>query len=175
MIPGVAPLVTALRVDDPDRFYDNFDARVICEHKKDFSPYQDRIEQWTNDRLRAKSAIGLRLPRGRDAVCQMQGANDEYRARWVWPARRFSQSCILGFSKQTPQTDSEPEDLRLEDRRTITRDFYEEGRGAMILVEEGLSDCQVIVWAVIELGFCSVVSQPLMLGRLRPRPAGQVL
>ena len=52
-------------------------------------------------------------------------------------------------------------------RRSVKRDLYESGSGIVVRLDRATMDCQAVVWAVIDLGFETIYSEPLVLGSLR--------
>jgi len=74
---------------------------------------------------------------------------------------------VLGVSPQEPGACDEPDDLDLLDRQVIAREEWETGGGSRVIAcPERFAGCYVVVWAVVDLGFHSFFSQPLVLGRL---------
>jgi hypothetical protein len=167
--PGVAPLVIAMQRQDQQTFRDTFDSRIIRQHPGEFGAHQQQLLSWTRDLIRSRERIGLAPTRGRESLTAVPG-NGTFQCRWMWPAVRFTENCVVGLSRRTVSDDDSPENLTLEMQRTVSRQIYESGRGLTIHADRKAAGCQVVVWALIELGFAVVYSQPLTLGVLRLGP-----
>lgn len=166
-IPGVAPLISALRVRDSQKFCEAFDIRTIRDHAQELLPYRDLIERLTTDNLLNNQLIGLRPSRGRNSVSPVPGQPNSLHVRWMWPQPRFAETCILGAARKTPELGATPDNLELLLRRSVTRENYEGGSGVVILANLANHSCQIVVWAVIDLGFRAVYGEPLILGRIQ--------
>lgn len=167
-VAGVAPMLEALRDRDRERFCEHFDVRLVSSYEEQFVPYRQLVVAWTRDCFRSRERIGLQPPRGRGSLCPLPKGNRACQARWMWPHPRFSQVCVLGLTRKAVAADDAPDDLRLELRRTVTRETYEGGRGVTLQAERSTLGCHVVVWAFIDLGFETLYSEPLTLGTLQP-------
>jgi hypothetical protein len=168
-VPKVAPMLAALRDKNVDKFCENFDARLVRAHQDQFVLYRQLVVAWARDRFRSPNRIGLRPSRGRESVVPVPGGNGSSQVNWMWPDPRISDTCVVGLSRKDAAANESPDDISLEMRRTVTRGNYEAGRGVIIHSDRSTAGCNVVVWASIDLGFESLYSEPLTLGRLRRR------
>ncbi|MFH1921249.1 MAG: hypothetical protein ABIP48_15385 [Planctomycetota bacterium] len=165
--PGVAPMLIALREGDRQEFCEHFDSRLISDHEEEFLFHRQLLVTWTRDCFRSRERIGLRPPVGRSSVSPPKKGNGMWQARWMWPHPRFSRVCVVGLTRAAARDDHAPDDLPLELRRTVTLDMYEGGRGIALYADRSTLGCHVVVWAVIDLGFERLYSEPLTLGAIR--------
>jgi hypothetical protein len=172
MAPGSEVLLVALRENNLMAFCENFDARFIHEHAGKFEPFGPRLIEWTSSQFRFCDRIGLAVTRGRDSVAAVPGTKNSCLIRWTWPHPRFSESCLLGLTRDPVAMKSSPNDVQLDLRRSVKRDLYESGRGIVVRLDRLTLDCQAVVWAVIDLGFETMFSEPLVLGSLRRAARG---
>lgn len=160
-------LLAALSGNDLMTFCENFDVRVIREHPEKFEAFGQRLMQWARSQFRFCDKIGLAVTRGRDSIAAVPGAKDSCLLRWSWPPSRFSETCLLGLARGSVASESSPDDLQLDMRRLIKRDLYESGRGIIVRLDRLTIDCHAVVWAVLDFGFGTIYSDPLLLGSLR--------
>ncbi|MHC4179777.1 MAG: hypothetical protein ACYSWU_19890, partial [Planctomycetota bacterium] len=87
-----------------------------------------------------------------------------------WPPERFSDQCVLAISAQLPGPESVPDNTALLHRVPVDRQSWEAGGGSWIVhAEPDWAGAYVVVWAVVDLGFRTFYSLPLVLGRLGER------
>ena len=163
-------LVAALRDQTQSSFYELFDARVIRLYADRFAPYQSLLREWTSRELLSPEKLGLRLSVGRASLVPVSDPPDSYRVRWSWPQARFSDQCLLAICPNQPEPEDTPEALAVHHRLAIDRQGWEGGGGSRLFsAEEDWAGGYVVVWAMVDLGFVTLTSQPLVLGRLKDR------
>jgi hypothetical protein len=165
-------LLHTLKHKDRAGFHASFDARVLRRHAKEFAPYQRQIGEWVAEIL-ASQQLGLAPPLARKSLVHEPGNNGTYRICWQWPEPRFSDQCIVTLCRNVPHRGDDPRQLSALIRLPVDRKSYEEGGGNRILhVEPDWNGCYVAVWAMIDAGFQTFASEPLVLGRVES-PAGK--
>ncbi|HET6879218.1 MAG TPA: hypothetical protein VFI31_03645 [Pirellulales bacterium] len=161
-------LLHTLKHKDHTGFHAAFDARVLRRHAKEFTPYQRQISDWLTEML-ASQQLGLAPPLARKPLVHEPGNNGTYRICWQWPEPRYSDQCIVTLCRNLPHRGDDPRQLAALIRLPVDRKSFEEGGGNRILhVEPEWLGCYVAVWAMIDTGFQSFASEPLVLGRVEP-------
>ena len=159
-------LLGTLKRHDRSGFHDAFDARVLRRHAKDFAPYERQITEWVAEIL-ASQQLGLAPPLARKALVHEPVGNGTFRLCWQWPEPRFSDQCIVILCRNLPHRGDDPRRLSALIRLPVDRKSFEEGGGNRILhVEPDWQGCYVAVWAMIDAGFNTFASEPLVLGRI---------
>lgn len=147
-----------------------FDARLIRRRAELFTPHQALLGEWTAADLLAADAIGLGLAPGKESLLRVDEPGGNCRAQWTWPPPRFADRCLLGICTQEPQPGEDPQSLPLLMRMTLDRAAWQENAESQLLaVEPDWADAFVAVWGVIDLGFQTLTSHPLVLGRIEGR------
>ena len=113
--------------------------------------------------------IGLRPPIASDGLVKSQQVGG-HRANWIWPHPNLSSTCILGICRRKPKRGDDPTQMKSRDllwKQWIARDQIDgNNRGFIFHPRREQIKCYVAVWAVVDLGFKTLVSDPLVLGRL---------
>jgi hypothetical protein len=160
-------LLSALENDDCQSFLDLFDARIIRKSPDRFRPHEELLSEWTRSEVLPLEGLGLQLAVGRASLVAVEEPKNAYRVRWTWPQQRFSDECILAIRPDEPDPDVHPRDLDAQHRLPLDRQSWESGGGSRVIhVEPEWAGSCVIVWALIDLGFRTFASHPLLLGRL---------
>ena len=151
-------------------FLQNFDARIIRQYPDRFAPHQPRLSTWTRSEILPSESLGLATAVGRASLLCVEDGDDRvaYRVRWTWPQQRFSERCLLAVCRDAPGVDDEPGQVHAYRRFPIDRAAFESGGGSRLIhAEPSWDGGYVVVWAVVDLGFQTFHSHPLVLGRLQ--------
>ncbi|NQT16092.1 MAG: hypothetical protein HQ582_25270, partial [Planctomycetes bacterium] len=160
-------LLAALDSGDCQSFVALFDARIIRKSPDRFSRHESLLTEWTRSKVLPLDGLGLGLAVGRASLVAMDQAEGAYRVRWTWPQQRFADECILAVRPEEPDSDAHPRDLDVQHRLPLDRQNWESGGGNRVIhVEPEWAGSRVIVWALVDLGFRTFASHPLVLGRL---------
>ena len=174
-VRAVQGLQAGLKNNDPSRFHQVFDVRILRRNATAYRPYESRLAEWIRAEILPRKRIGLALPPARQAVVQA-GDLTSCRLRWRWPKARFNERCIVGVCKRSPPrtVNQDPYEVALEAScRWVDRKAFQQGGGELVFTirDEWLGG-YVVVWAAVELRFGQfrnnpLFSEPLVLGRLR--------
>lgn len=162
-------LLAALKHQDRSTFRELFDARIIRHDPTAFAPYRDQLRNWMRTEVLPAEKLGLAAPTGQRALTWEDGVISvpRCRIRWNWPKPRFSDLCMLAICREPPPAGADLRHSTSEVRLRVDRKSYEEGGGCRALaLDPSYVDGYIVVAAVVDLGFESMVSQPLVLGRL---------
>jgi len=130
------------------------------------------LARWIRLEVLSPEKLGLRSAGGRRGVVPVEKPAGSQRVRWSWPQGRFSDQCVLAISAEQPGPEAVPEETALLHRVPIDRESWERGGGSWIVhTEPDWAGAYVVVWAVMDLGFRTFYSLPLVLGRLGERSA----
>lgn len=166
LIQRAQSLVTALNRDDRLAFAQQFDARLVRRFPLLFEAVQDKLVTWTKKIILAGNVLPLSPARGRNSV--IRDAETTYRVRWTWPEPRITDDCFVGVSRGRPDPRLDPREASeqlMPWRTTISRNTYQDG--CLIHWNKPQTAC-VFVVAIVELGFCSLTSEPVELGMVQP-------
>ena len=96
-----------------------------------------------------------------------KGSETAYRVRWNWPESIAAEQCLLAICFGEPVEEDKPDKLTAYYRASVDRESWE-ADGASLLVETQPDwvGGYVVVWAVIDPGFETFYSAPLVLGIL---------
>ena len=166
-LQNVNRLLQALVHDNRRDFCDLFDARLIRQFSKKFQPVRDQLVDWTRAEVLTASGVGLKEPVATSGVVQVNSSGRGYRLRWTWPGPRFVTQCVVGLAESDPGPGSDPRELSLPFRDVVSHAMYESAGGCRIIhPQETPPGCQVFIWAMVDLGFTQLASEPLLLGHL---------
>jgi hypothetical protein len=169
-IAKMESLEAVLGAGDPSKFAPLFDARILRQYEQRFRPYQQVLEAWTRTEVLPAERIGLRPAVGRASLVHLEKGRGNYRVRWTWPQQRFTNECVLAVCGEPPGPDDDPRELPALFRMPLDRQNWESGGGSRVIhVKPEWGGSLVVVWAVVDLGFRLLFSQPLTLGRLESR------
>ena len=164
-------LLAALAGDAPGDFHDAFDARLLRQNRAAFQPHAERIRRWLPTEILPAAKIGLDLPLARQALAMEHGSSTACRICWQWPEPRFTDQCLAVICRERPQPGDDPRRLDAFLRLPVDRKSYEEGGGSRLLhIEEAWQGAYLAVWALVDVGFETFASEPLVLGRLESFP-----
>jgi len=168
-------LLAALRDGEQAEFYCRFDARLIRLDADRFAAHQALLCQWLSAAALTLETLGLQPAVGRVSLLLADDPAAACRVCWTWPPARFAERCLLGVADREPALEDTPESLTLYHRLPLDRQAWESAGGSRLLpVDPACSGAWVVVWAVVDLGFRSWYSRPLVLGRLPScSPAGR--
>ncbi|MHC4405189.1 MAG: protein kinase domain-containing protein [Planctomycetota bacterium] len=160
-------LLASLENDDRSSFMELFDARIIRKYAGRFAAYESPLSEWTRSEILLPERLGLRPAVGRASLFCIDRAQRAYRVRWTWPQQRFADECILAICHEHPSPEIDPRDLEAHYRLPLDRRHWESGGGSRLIHAEPEWDASyVVVWAMIDLGFRTFASRPLVLGQL---------
>ncbi len=160
-------LLATLQRNDRQAFRQNFDARVLRRHAKEFAAHQARLREWILAEVLPGDKLGLAPPLARRGLMREPGGNNTFRICWQWPQPRFSEQCVVAICREPPRRGGDARQLASLIRLPVERKSYEEGGGSRLLhADHDWQGGYVIVWAVIDVGFEQFASEPLVLGRL---------
>ena len=169
-IAKMESLEAVLVAGDASKFAPLFDARILRQYVERFQPYQQVLEAWTRTEVLPAEKIGLRPAVGRASLVHLEKGRGSYRVRWTWPQQRFTNECVLAVCAEPPGPDDDPRQLPALFRMPLDRQNWESGGGSRVIhVKPEWGGSVVAVWAVVDLGFRLLFSQPLTLGRLESR------
>lgn len=183
-------MIAALLGNRKTEFVRTFDHTLLREICEQFKHHQPVISQWTETEILPLRSIGLSLDLPAQAAAEQPAADDSHgnghaepppaerggvawqedgkvSIRWRWPEPRFGNSCRLLVTRQTPKSHTHPDDVESLYDTTITRDqWLEHDSRFTITPQEEWLGANVIVWSVVELGYQTFHSEPLVVGQL---------
>jgi hypothetical protein len=184
-------LVAVVRENRREEFAEVFDARLIRRHAERFEKHRETLRQWTIDDVLSLERLGLATiepgpgieaveeaatPNGAEGNGGADGAKaagdgkQMFRLRWEWPAPRFAERCRVALTAKQPAAGDDPEDVAADAQIEVNRAGWQRQGGACLLpVEPAWLGRFAVVWAVVDLGFQTFHSPPLVLGKLEAR------
>ncbi|MCH8923626.1 MAG: hypothetical protein IIA67_10825 [Planctomycetes bacterium] len=160
---AIGQLVEAMEEGDSQRFVELFDVELLARFSDNLIDYEPQIQDWVEMQIRPCEHVGLR-PAFHSPLVKIVG--ESYRMRWSWPPSRFSDRCIVTLSPHEPNANNDPLRLASDARVELTHDDWNAAGGSLVMeVEAAWGGDYVAAWAVIELGFTTLYSQPLLLGQ----------
>lgn len=163
-------LLEALRDEQRSSFRELFDARLIRDCAERFAPYESLLGRWIRSEVLSPEMLGLGSAAARGSVEELNKPAGSHRVRWSWPHERFSEQCVLAISVEEPGPQAVPGETALLHRVPVDRESWESGGGSWVLhSERDWKGAYVVVWAVVDVGFRTFFSLPLVLGRLGDR------
>lgn len=160
----------AVRDEQRSAFCERFDVRLVRACPERFAPYESLLARWIRSEVLSPERLGLRPAADRASVVPVDKPPGSHRVRFVWPEARFSDQCVLTICAQQPGPEAVPEETALLHRVCVDRQSWESGGNAWLLhTEPDWAGAYVVVWAVVDLGFRTFYSLPLVLGRLGDR------
>ncbi len=162
-------LLAVLDGDDPRRLAAAFDARIVRRNPRAFRGRAEKLRAWLAAEVLPAAKVGLALPLGEPPLVAVEGAaGASCRVVWQWPEPRVCDRCVLAVCPVPPTGLVDPFELgTVAYRHQVDRRLCEEGYGAVLLPLDGNSaGAFVVVWAVIELGWETLYSEPFVLGQL---------
>ncbi|MEE8451274.1 MAG: hypothetical protein V3R99_05140 [Thermoguttaceae bacterium] len=165
---GTEALETALNEGRRSALGELFDARIIRNNLERFAAHEQLLSDWVVSEVLPADKLGLAPASGRKSLAAAKLAANTYHVRWTWPEPRFADQCLLLVCPHEPGRDDDPMSVTVRHRTAVDRDAWQKaGNRQTIQIEaDGEDDC-VVVWAIVDLGFRSFYSEPLVLGRLK--------
>jgi serine/threonine protein kinase len=173
-LEGTQRLIGALRSGDRAEFRAAFDPEVIRRYGKMLAPYRQPLLEFLRGEILPAEKMGLK-PYVLKRQSLTRGTRNTWELRWSWPDRHWSERCYVGICRQQPRGDRSPRELALpEALNVVTRDAFEQGGGKWVIHPKyEWNSGYVVVWAVLDVGFDQLFSEPLILGRLELAAPGQ--
>ncbi|MFO0869704.1 MAG: CHAT domain-containing protein [Pirellulales bacterium] len=159
-------LMASVETGDRAAFRERFDQRLLCQSAAQFAPYRDLLKRWIVEEILPCRKMGLDLPIGTSAVAQQRSPPNSYVARWRWPNSRFTDTCVLAICKQLPKDGKHPQSLDIHEQLNVPRHIYEARGGHVVHSLPAWAGSYIVVWALVETGWETLTSEPLVLGRL---------
>jgi hypothetical protein len=170
-IESANAMIDALRTQNKDDFRDLFNARSIRTYPQLFQPFEDQVVAWTNDFIRRREAIGLTNPPATKSLVA-EGHRNSYLVRWKFPLPRYTDQCYLTISRARPGPETDFDALQVSLKAPVNRELYEGAGGRKIHPSHDANGFYIAVWAIIDLGFAKVTSEPFVVGRIGQRAPG---
>lgn len=174
-------LMNALLESERGQFlalYDTALVRDICEKSHH---HQALVANWVDADLTQLSTIGLALGEGGglkpvDEPAENGAEKKEgplrLRATWQWPHEHMSNECRLAIIRQKPKAKVTIESLDPVYQTSLDRaTYHQDPAGHEFDADPEWHDAYVTVWAVIDLGFQTFASEPLVVGQLKLKKA----
>ena len=160
---GISELLLVLRSNQRTRFHEVFNAQVIRDDRIRFIDYQAKLKEWITAEILPRNSVGLLPPL---VGSPLSNGGGKYKAQWRWPHVRFCDSCLWAVCKSPPRGMALPNDIAIY-QQPFTRRLIESGGGAYSFKPKPeWVGRYVVVWAIIDLGFEKIFSEPLLLGRI---------
>ena len=165
IVEEINKLVDSLKSGQKKEFVERFDQAVVCEFANRFGPHQEQLAEWVKTEILPSKKMGLKEPKLQKQIMPSPSRPGNFQFRWTWPPRRFSSDCLLAFCRERPTMRSSPEDVATY-RINIPRVQWESGGAYYDIKPLPIWGSYVAVWAAVDLGFETLFSEPLILGRL---------
>jgi len=162
-------LVRALAEGRPARFVELFDGVMVQEICRDQPRHQMVAQQWSETQVLPLVQAQLKRP---DEPGVTQAGQTVYHARWRWPEVRFGCHCVIAICLQAPRPTASPADVETVYRSTVHRGEEDSERIEHVLVvPPEWAPSVVVVWGALDLGFQTLYTPPVELGRIEPPPS----
>ena len=110
--------------------------------------------------------LGLAPPLVGRSITPEGSSNSRFRLQWRWPATRFTDDCLITICRGIPKAESTgPNEIAIH-RIPIDRRRWENGGYFSLTPKPEWKGKYVAIWAIIDVGFAKLYSEPLVLGRL---------
>ena len=166
---NVRAMIDALRDHCDEDFGKYFDHRVLKANLPAFTPFQTQIRDVVRREILPVAKLGLSKPLVGPSISSASGGSSRYQVKWAWPAQRFTDQCLLGICQGMPDGQADPAAVAIH-KIPIDRHRWEAGGGVYSLTAKSEWKAKradvLAVWAVIDLGFSTFYSEPLVLGRV---------
>ena len=158
-------MIGAMNAGDAAEFQKQFDANALIRDPESYQEVFPVMESWIRELILPLDVIGLRPVFGRASVIHEDGGS--VAVRWNWMHPRFGNVCVLGIYGGNLLETDRPEDISLAFQQEITRGEWEK-RGGFFSLDPlpAWGGMKVIVWGVVDTGFCRFFTPPLVLGTL---------
>lgn len=169
----VRAMLDALRDNRDEDFCKHFDHQIVKANLPLFMPYESKIQEVLGREVLPIAKIGLSKPRVGRSISSDGGQANRYRIQWEWPAKRITDQCVLGICQGIPEGHADPSAVAIY-RIPVDRKNWEMV-GAVALIAKPAWRARradvVAIWAVIDVGFNKLYSEPLVLGRVAHQEA----
>lgn len=161
---AIQELLVALSGDDPRRLLSAFDAPTIAKNEAHFAPHRQKLLAWMGSDILPAARMRLGPPLAQPAISHRAGA---LWICWNWPQPRFTDTCVLAVSRDEPGPADELNNQSLCRKLHVDRRSFEDaGGGRLLQLEPAWDGCYISVWAIVNLGFRALASEPVVLGQL---------
>jgi hypothetical protein len=162
-----------LAKNEQSRFLEVFDAGVIRQNAAMFAEHEARLRQWLAAEILPATKMCLGPPVGAKAIERKSASDAAVYLCWSWPQPRFAEECVLVICRDRPAPAIDPRTATVYLREWIDRARYEEGSGSFpVRVNPQWQRGYAVVWAVVNLGFDTFFSEPVVLGGVSEFRAG---
>ena len=159
-------MLTVLRAGRREAFAAAFDARAMRAFAADFEPHRDLLREWILAEVLRTEVMGLALPADGASLIAVDEPEGNYRALWTWPERRFTEKCRLAVCPQPPDNGEALEAADVIYATAVDRTEWDAAGGRWLLKADGAwHNAFAVVTAVVDCGFQTFVSRPLVLGQ----------
>ena len=163
-------MLAALEKGQTAAFYEVFDVRLVRRSPARFTPHQALLAEWIRAAVLPPEKLGLQAAADGENLAAVREPEGDWRVQWTWPAARLADRCLLAICPAEPTAADDPQTVAAHLRLSIERSEWDRGNGAcLVRSEEAWEGAWVAVWAIVDAGFQTFASQPLVLGRLERR------
>ena len=167
-IDRVEGLERALQLGDAKAFAEHFDAAIIRRLAERFAPYKDKIVELASKEILPPRRLGLRKASGWGSITAEDDQVGRFRFRWHWPEPRMLDRCLITLSPEEPAEDDDPDTMATFETAIVERAGYEQQDGQFrMTADPEWIGAHVAVWGLVDLGFETLRSPPVSLGRLK--------
>jgi hypothetical protein len=154
----------------PPAFREAFDVRLVRDYADRFARYQTLLANWIRGEILPLDKLGLQAVPEQKGLTPVDDPQGNLRVEWVWPPEGRADRCILAVCPTEPGPDADPETVTTHWRETMDREQWTAGGcHRLIMAERPWEGSSVVVWAVLDAGFQTFYSPPLVLGRIESR------
>jgi hypothetical protein len=148
-------------------FYDLFDVSLVRRAEERFAPYRAALAEWIPAEILPAEKLGLAAAE-KDGIAWVNEPDGNCRLQWTWPVARLADRCVLAVCAAEPTPEDDPQTVAAHLRVTIERAQWDSSGGENwpIMAQREWEGSRVVVWAVVDLGYQSFHSRPLVLGEL---------
>jgi predicted nucleic acid-binding Zn-ribbon protein len=162
-----AAMLAALEKGQPAAFYEVFDVRLVRRSAERFAPHQALLAEWIRQAVLPPEKLGLQAAADGESLASVHEAEGDWRVQWTWPAERLADRCLLAVCPAVPDAADDPQAVAAHLRLEIRRPEWDRGGGSrLVRSEEAWEGASVVVWAIVDAGFQTFASRPLVLGRI---------
>jgi hypothetical protein len=166
----IEALLSALEKQQPAAFYKLFDVALVRRSPERFVPYQALLAEWIRAEVLPPEKLGLQAAADQPGLTPVNEPEGNFRLQWTWPAPHLADRCLLAVCPAGPTPEDDPQTVAAHLRLVIERPEWDRGGGnQLIMADKAWEGAWVVVWAIIDLGFQSFHSRPLVLGRVEHR------
>lgn len=159
-------LSDSLASGNRELFFRSFDQALIKDSAAVIAVHEQTVIAWMKEGILQVDKLGLKKNFATNSLNRIVSKPNSFQAKWTWPQVRFTQQCVITVSRQKPKADQTPETINAVFQQPVTREQYMAAAQYVLHAREGWSGFYVTVWAIIDLGFTRLTSEPLVLDRL---------